>query len=140
MTAIYVATAVSTGLGRDGHVETADGRISLDLAYPKELGGTGAGTNPEQLVAMGYAACFSSALNATARRRRIALTEAEVTCHVSLHKAEDGYSLSFEILARLPAVAADEADRLIAEAHAYCPYSRAFTGGAPATARAATPA
>jgi osmotically inducible protein OsmC len=138
MTAIYIATAVSTGTGRDGHVETSDGRVSLDLAYPKEIGGTGAGSNPEQLVAMGYAACFSSALSAVARRRRITLSSAEVTCSVSLHKSDDDYSLSFDIVTRLPGVAADEADSIVAEAHTVCPYSKAFTHGAPAHVRAET--
>ena len=138
MTAIYIATAVSTGMGRDGHVETSDGRISLDLAYPKELGGSGAGSNPEQLVAMGYAACFSGALSAVARRRTIALSAVEVTCSVSLHRSGDAYALSFDIVARLPGLAADQADSLVAEAHTFCPYSKAFTHGAPTQARAET--
>jgi Ohr subfamily peroxiredoxin len=138
MTVIYVAKAVSTGTGRDGHVETSDGRVSLDLAYPKEIGGSGAGSNPEQLVAMGYAACFSSALGVVARRRSVVLASAEVTCSVSLHKSDDDYSLSFEIVARLPGVAAQDADAIVAEAHTVCPYSKAFTHGAPAHARAAT--
>jgi Ohr subfamily peroxiredoxin len=136
MTVIYVATAVSSGAGRNGHVETVDGKVSLDLAYPKELGGSGAGSNPEQLVAMGYAACFSSALGVVARRRRIAAPAGEVTCTVSLHESDDEYSLSFDIVARLPGVAVEAADSLVAEAHAYCPYSKAFTHGAPARARA----
>src|ERR1700735_3225710 len=101
MTVIYVATAISTGTGRDGHVETSDGRVSLDLAYPKEVGGSGAGSNPEQLVAMGYAACFSSALGVVAHRRGVRLSSPEVTCSVSLHKSDDDYSLSFDIAARL---------------------------------------
>ena len=137
MAVIYAATAVSFGTGREGHVETVDGRVSLDLAYPKELGGSGAGSNPEQLVAMGYAACFSSALGAVARRRRMAPPEAEVTCTVSLHKSSnDDYTLSFDIVARLPGMAAAAAESLVAEAHAYCPYSKAFTHTAPAVARA----
>lgn len=136
MTAIYIATAVSTGTGRDGHVETSDGKVSLDLAYPKEIGGSGAGSNPEQLVAMGYAACFSSALSVVARRRRITLSSAEVTCNASLHKSGDDYALSFDIIARLAGVVAAEADAIVAEAHTVCPYSKAFTGGAPAHARA----
>ena len=138
MTVIYIATAVSTGTGRDGHVETSDGKVSLDLAYPKEVGGSGAGSNPEQLVAMGYAACFSGALSVVARRRGITLSSAEVTCSVSLHKSDDDYSLSFDMVARLPAVAADEADAIVAEAHTVCPYSKAFTHGAPTQARAET--
>jgi osmotically inducible protein OsmC len=138
MTVVYVATAVSTGSGRAGHVETTDGKVSLDLAYPKELGGSGAGSNPEQLVAMGYAACFSSALGAVARRRGIALPGAEVTCAVSLHRSGDDYSLSFDIVARLPGMETAQADSLVAEAHTYCPYSKAFTHGAPTQARAET--
>jgi len=138
MTVIYVATAVSTGSGRDGHVETSDGLVSLDLAYPREVGGTGAGSNPEQLVAMGYAACFSGALGVVARRRGITLSSAEVTCSVSLHESDDEYSLSFEIIARLPGMVADEADALVAEAHSVCPYSKAFTHGAATHARAET--
>jgi Ohr subfamily peroxiredoxin len=138
MTVIYIATAVSSGPGRDGHVETVDGKVSVDLACPKELGGTGAGSNPEQLVAMGYAACFSSALSAVARRRRIAPPAGEVTCIVSLEKSDNDYSLSFEIVARLSGIATEAADRLVAEAHTYCPYSKAFSQGAPAHARAET--
>jgi Ohr subfamily peroxiredoxin len=138
MTVVYIATAISTGAGRDGHVETSDGKISLDLAYPKEVGGTGAGTNPEQLVAMGYAACFSSALDVVARRRRIHPSSVEVTCHVSLDRSSDAYALSFEIIAHLAGLAAAEAESLVAEARTVCPYSKAFTHGAPAQARAET--
>jgi len=138
MTVVYIAKATSTGSGRDGHVETSDGKISLDLAFPKEVGGSGAGTNPEQLVAMGYAACFSSALGVVARRRRIPLPAAEVTCHVSLDRSNDAFALSFEIIAHLPGLAAAEAESLVAEAHTVCPYSKAFTHGAPAQARAET--
>jgi osmotically inducible protein OsmC len=136
MTVIYVATAISTGTGRDGHVETSDGKVSLDLAYPKDVGGSGAGSNPEQLVATGYAACFSSALAVVARRRNVLMPAAEVTCNVSLHKSDDDYSLSFDIVAHLPGVAADEAEAIVAEAHTVCPYSKAFTHGAPAQVRA----
>ena len=136
MTVIYVATAVSTGAGREGHVETADGKISLDLAFPRELGGTGAGSNPEQLVAMGYAACFSGSLSAVALKRKVELPAPEVTCRVSLHRSGDSYALSFDIVARLPGLAKDQADSLVAEAHAYCPYSKAFTHGARTQVRA----
>jgi Ohr subfamily peroxiredoxin len=136
MTVIYIATAVSTGNGREGHVETSDGKISLDLAYPKEIGGSGAGSNPEHLVAMGYAACFSAAMSAVARRRHVTLSTVEVICSVSLLESDDAFSVSFEIVARLPGMAADEAASLVAEAHTFCPYSKAFTHGAPVHARA----
>jgi len=138
MATIYVAVAVSTGTGREGHVETSDRMVSLDLAYPKEIGGTGSGSNPEQLVAMGYAACFSSALSVVARRRKVAVSSVEVTCNVSLDRSGDDYSLSFEIVARLPGVAADEAEAIVAEAHTVCPYSKAFAHGASAHARLAS--
>ena len=136
MPVIYVATAVSTGDGRNGHVETSDGKVSLDLAFPKEIGGSGSGSNSEQLVAMGYAACFSSALGAVARRRHVTLSGVEVTCNASLHQAEEGFFLSFEIVAHLPGLSQDEADSVVAEAHTFCPYSKAFTRGADAQARA----
>lgn len=136
MTAIYAATAVSTGAGREGHVETTDGKVSLDLAIPKELGGTGAGSNPEQLVAMGYAACFSSALAIVAHQHKIALPSANIACTATLDRSDQGYALSFDIVAKLPGLAPEEADRLVAEAHMTCPYSKAFAHGAPACARA----
>ena len=138
MTAIYVATAVSTGAGREGHVETSDGKISLDLSYPRALGWSGAGSNPEQLVAMAYAACFSGALSVAARRRTIALSRVEVTCSVSLHRSDSVDALSFDIVARLPGLGADQADSLLAEARLLCPCSTAFAHGAPAQMRAET--
>lgn len=137
MPALYVATALSTGDGRNGHVETSDGKVSLDLAFPKEIGGTGKGSNPEQLVAMGYAACFSGALGAVARRRHLTIPGVEVTCNTSLHRADEAFFLSFEIVAHLPGFSQEDADSLVAEAHTFCPYSKAFTHGADARARAA---
>jgi osmotically inducible protein OsmC len=138
MPVIYVATAVSTGDGRNGHVETSDGKVSIDLAYPKEIGGSGAGSNPEQLVAMGYAACFSGALGAVARRRHLTLAGVEVTCNASLHRDDDAFALSFEIVAHLPGLEPEEANSIVAEAHTFCPYSKAFANGADAQARATT--
>jgi organic hydroperoxide reductase OsmC/OhrA len=88
---------------------------------------------------MGYAACFSDALSAVARKRSVVLSTVEVACSVSLHRWDDAYSLSFDIVARLPGIAAAEADKLVAEAHTFCPCSRAFDHDAPAQARAAPP-
>ncbi len=138
MIPIYIATAICSGTGREGHVETTDGKLDLDLSAPRELGGSGAGTNPEQLVALGYAACFSSALALTARRRNVDLTSLEVTCQVSLLQAEgdEHYSLAFDIAATLAQVPFETASSLVAEAHTVCAYSKAFTQGAPALARA----
>jgi lipoyl-dependent peroxiredoxin len=136
MPVVYTAIAISIGNGRDGHVETDDGRIGLDLATPKLMGGTGAGANPEQLVAMGYAACFCSTVHLAARRQRIDLFEVEITCKVALDMSDDGYSLSFDIAAHLANLASDQAEALVAEAHSVCPYSRAFSRGAPTRAYA----
>jgi lipoyl-dependent peroxiredoxin len=138
MTVIYVAKAIATGDGRNGHVETSDGKIALDLAYPREIGGGGAGANPEQLVAMCYAACFSEALSSVARRRRVRLAGIDVSCQVKLHRVDGQFSLSFEIAARLPGLAVAEATSLVDEAHTFCPYSKAFTLGADAKVRAVT--
>jgi len=138
MPVIYVATAVSTGDGRNGHVETSDGKVSIDLAYPKEIGGAGSGSNPEQLVAMGYAACFSSALGAVAQRRHLTLTGVEVTCNASLHRDDDAFALSFEIVAHVPGLDPEQANSIVAEAHTVCPYSKAFGRGVDTQARATT--
>ena len=138
MSVIYVAEAVSTGDGRNGHVETSDGKVSIDLAYPKEIGGSGAGSNPEQLVAMGYAACFSSALGVVARQHHLTLTGVEVTCKTNLHRDGDAFALTFEITAHLPGLDPEQADAIVAEAHTVCPYSKAFAHGVDTRARATT--
>jgi osmotically inducible protein OsmC len=135
MAAIYVAIASSHGGGRQGRVTTSDGKVALDLAYPKEIGGSGAGTNPEQLVAMGYAACFASALENVAKARHANIQDMEVTCRVSLNKEGEGFSLSFEIIVDFPSCSHNEAELLVQLAHQRCPYSRAFGEGAPTAAR-----
>jgi Ohr subfamily peroxiredoxin len=132
---MYTAIATTSGGGREGHAETSDGKVSLDLSYPSELGGSGNGTNPEQLVALGYSACFSNALALVARRRHLDATQASTTCKAHLHSTEDGYALTFEIVVDLPAIPREQAEEVVAEAHALCPYSRAFAHGAQSTAR-----
>jgi len=135
MPILYTASAVCTGAGREGHVETSDRQVSLQLAFPVALGGSGQGSNPEQLVAMGYAACFSSALNTVARRRHLDLGDVSVACNATLHREADGFALSFEIAVSLPSLASELAEAAVADAHATCPYSRAFRDGAPASVR-----
>jgi len=135
MPVIYTAIATTSGGGREGHAETSDGKISLDLAYPKEIGGSGDGTNPEQLVALGYSACFGNALALVARRHHVDPTTASTTCRAHLHKDDDGFHLTFDIEAHLPGLDAALAQQIVEEAHATCPYSRAFRDGAPTTAR-----
>lgn len=131
MEAMYTATATSIG-GREGNVKSADGIIDMELRTPKEMGGKGErGTNPEELFAAGYSACFNGALNLAARMRRVEVGETKVTISVSIGKGErneDGYELSAKIEVDIPGVSQDIADMLAKRAHELCPYSRATRG------------
>jgi len=135
MDVFYSAIATTNGGGRAGTALTSDGTLSLKLAYPKEVGGTGGGTNPEQLAALGYSACFGSALALVAQGHGVDAQHTATTCTVQLHKDEQGFSLSFAIEVELPDVEQGLAETIVAEAHALCPYSRAFGQGAPTSAR-----
>ncbi|GAB7108128.1 organic hydroperoxide resistance protein [Streptomyces phaeofaciens JCM 4814] len=122
-------TAVATALnGRDGRVATDDGRLDVTVNPPRELGGSGAGTNPEQLFAAGYSACFQGALAVVAREEKADLTGSTVTAKVGLGRNDDGFGLIVEISARIPEVDPDTARSLIERAHEVCPYSRATRG------------
>lgn len=128
MTALYSTQARAVG-GRGGHVETADGLLSLDLAMPKELGGQGGATNPEQLFAAGYAACFESALRLVARRQKASLSDVAVTATVGLHpNGQGGFVLGASLLAETQGVDQATAEALAAAAHTVCPYSNALKG------------
>ena len=127
-TTVYSIEALSTGAGRNGHVVTSDQALDLDMAAPKELGGSGAGFNPEQLFAAGYAACFHSALQAVARGRKIALTDSSVGARVELVRDEIGFTIAVTLEVVLPSVEHELAEDLVAAAHAMCPYSRATAG------------
>lgn len=125
---IYETSATASHEGRNGSVQTADGLLDLRLAMPKELGGAGGATNPEQLFACGYAACFMSALQLVAREARIKTGAPSVTAAVGLDKADDGFHLVATLDVALPDVAREEAERLVRQAHQICPYSRATRG------------
>lgn len=130
MTFMYKTRATAHG-GRAGKVESEDGRLRADLTVPKELGGgAGTGTNPEQLFAAGYAACFESALRLVARRRDVTLDErAGISAEVGLIKKDDGaYGLHVALTGLLPGLAAEEATDLMEAAHQVCPYSNATRG------------
>lgn len=129
MSVLYTASATAVG-GRDGHVKSSDGLIDLDLVVPKEMGGKGgAATNPEQLFAAGYSACFNGALNLMALQRRIRTGEVSVKIEVSLNKdAEGKMDISAKIEATVPGVDQKTAQELVEAAHAFCPYSRATRG------------
>jgi len=126
MSILYTATAVATGDGRNGHVQTTDGAIDAPVRTPKELGGEGGATNPEQLFAAGYAACFHSALRLVASSMKADTTDPEVVADVSLLRAEGGgFGLSVRLEVALPAVEPEVARALMAQAHQVCPYSNA---------------
>jgi len=126
MTMLYETSATATHEGRNGSVRTADGLLDVRLAMPKELGGAGGATNPEQLFASGYAACFTSALLLCAREAKIAIGDPSVTAHVGLERAPDGkFQLAASLDVALPGADRDKAETVVREAHAICPYSRA---------------
>ena len=129
MDTLYTAEALSTGAGRNGRVATSDGSFALDLAIPKEMGGSGAGTNPEQLFAAGFAACFHSALQAVARIQMVKLEDSAVGGRVKIGpNGEGGYQLSVLLEVVLPGIEAEQAQALADAAHQVCPYSNATRG------------
>ncbi|MEV6987124.1 organic hydroperoxide resistance protein [Sphaerisporangium sp. NPDC051017] len=131
MSTLY--TAIATASGREGRAVSSDGRLDLTLAPPTSLGGTGEGTNPEQLFAAGYAACFASALSLVARREKLDVSHASVTAEVSLVSGEDGgFGLAVALRVELPDELQGETGRKLVEAtHQVCPYSNATRGNIP---------
>ena len=126
MNPLYTATAVATGDGRNGHVQTFDGHIDAPVRTPKELGGEGGATNPEQLFAAGYAACFHSALKLVAASMKADTTDSEVVADVSLGRGDNGaFGLSVRLEVALPALSREVARRVVDQAHQVCPYSNA---------------
>ncbi|TDW30974.1 organic hydroperoxide resistance protein [Cryobacterium psychrophilum] len=131
MNVLYTAEAISTGAGRDGRVATSDDSFVLDLAIPKEMGGfgSGSGTNPEQLFAAGYAACFHSALQSVARAQKLKLSDSSVGGRVQISpNGEGGYQLAVLLEVILPGIEPDQAQELADAAHQVCPYSNATRG------------
>ncbi|MDT8910831.1 organic hydroperoxide resistance protein [Amycolatopsis sp. PS_44_ISF1] len=127
--AIYTAAATARGAGRNGEVTSSDGVIDEALAVPREMGGPGGDkTNPEQLFAAGYSACFHSALQAVAREAKVKLPESTVDAEVSLYKQEVGFKLGVALHVTVPGLDQAEADRLVEQAHQVCPYSNATRG------------
>lgn len=138
MKILYTASATATG-GRAGRIENNDGSLKLGLAIPKEMGGKASAegttpevntaTNPEELFAGGYAACFGSALEHVARQKRIITGEVVIRAKVSIGPNDNGgFSLAVELDATLPAVDQVTADELITATHQVCPYSNATRG------------
>ncbi len=134
MNIAYSEKATTRG-GRNGHGETADGKVKVDFSLPKELGGAGgAGATPEHLFALGYSACFGTALQFVAGREKKKLTDINVTADVSIGRNESGglgFSITLEV--SLPEVSREEAEKLVEAAHQVCPYSGAIRGNVPVT-------
>jgi Ohr subfamily peroxiredoxin len=127
---LYTAVATSHG-GREGHIRSSDGILDMDVKMPKELGGPGGkGTNPEQLFAAGYAACFEGALRLVARmQKKNVPASATITNHVTLNKTDaGGYAISVAIHAKIPDMPRADAEALVNAAHQVCPYSVATRG------------
>ena len=128
----YTADAFATGDGRAGHVRSDDGLIDLDLGIPEGLGGAGGNvSNPEQLFAAGYAACFLSALNSVSRVQRVKLRDAQVEAKVTISGGSAGFDLSVELVVSAPDVSPETGKLLLEAAHKKCPYSKAVTGNIP---------
>nr|WP_220793283.1 organic hydroperoxide resistance protein [Nocardioides stalactiti] len=129
MDILYTASAVATGGGRNGHVQSTDGFIDTDVRVPRELGGAGGATNPEQLFAAGYAACFHSALQLVAGQAKLDVTDSEVVADVSLGaNGVGGFGLAVQLEVALPNLDRDVAEKLVEQAHQVCPYSNATRG------------
>ncbi|WP_328908521.1 Ohr family peroxiredoxin [Streptomyces sp. NBC_00234] len=127
MNALY--TAAATANGREGRAVSSDGQIDLALALPPALGGNGQGTNPEQLFAAGYAACFASAMAAVGREMKLDTKDVAVTAEVSIGKDDTGFGLAVVMRVELPEALEGETGRKLVDAtHAYCPYSKATRG------------
>jgi osmotically inducible protein OsmC len=136
MDILYTAVAHATGDGRNGHATSDDGVVDVEMRIPKELGGPGGGTNPEQLFAAGYAACFHSALKFAAGPMGADTTDSEVSASVGIGLVEGGgLGLSVELDVDLPKMERDAAEALVARAHAVCPYSNATRGNIDVTLR-----
>lgn len=127
MSTLYTAEARATG-GRTGQVRTTDGMLEFKLATPKEMGGPGGATNPEQLFAAGYAACFGSAVEHVAKQKQISTGTISVTSRVALNKDASGFGLGVELAVKIEGVDRATAESLVTQAHQVCPYSRATRG------------
>jgi Ohr subfamily peroxiredoxin len=128
--AVYTAEATVTGGRAEGHGATSDGTLDVQLRLPSEMGGQGGGTNPEQLFAVGYAACFEGAIGVVGRREKVEVGDVSIDSKVGLITTEErGFNVAVELDVTLPQVDdAEQAKRIVAAAHEVCPYSNATRG------------
>jgi osmotically inducible protein OsmC len=134
---LYTAVATAEN-GRDGRVASDDGKLEVIVNPPTSMGGSGAGTNPEQLFAAGYSACFQSAMAAVARQQKLDISGSTVTAKVSIGKLESGgFGLAVELVASVPTLDEVATKELLEKAHQMCPYSNATRGNIEVTLSAA---
>jgi Ohr subfamily peroxiredoxin len=125
---VYTAEAKATG-GRDGRAVSSDGKLDVKLGVPKEMGGNGEGTNPEQLFAAGYSACFLGAMKFVAGQKKIAVpADTSITGRVGIGPIPQGFGIQAELNISLPGMDRDAAEKLVEAAHQVCPYSNATRG------------
>lgn len=138
MSVVYTASATATGEGRGGNTRSSDGVLDLSLAVPKEMGGPGGAlTNPEQLFAAGYAACFHGALKLVAQQKKITISDTAVTADVGIGPNDaGGFYLTVALSVEIAGVDQAVADDLVATAHQVCPYSNATRGNIDVTVEA----
>lgn len=127
MEKLYTASVTATG-GRDGHIKSSDGIIEFDLRKPRELGGQGGATNPEQLFAAAWGACYLGALGSIAQHDGVDTSEATVDVQVSFNKDGNAFVLSADLDVHIPGITTEEAQHLAEKAHRACPYSKATKG------------
>ncbi|MNK73589.1 Organic hydroperoxide resistance protein OhrB [compost metagenome] len=127
MEKLYTAEVTATG-GRDGHIKSGDGILDFDVRKPKELGGQGGATNPEELFAAAWGPCYLGALGSIAEREGIDVSEANVKVLVSFNKDGNSFVLSADLDVHIPGISHEEAQSLAEKAHRTCPYSKATKG------------
>jgi lipoyl-dependent peroxiredoxin len=133
---VYTAVATTVGGRRGGHARSSDGLLEVDLTAPKELGGPGTGTNPEQLFAAGYSACFNSAFLGVAKQAGVKADDAHVTAEVGFGPAGEGYALTVDLKVAVAGLELAQVQELAERAHQVCPYSNAVRGNVPTTVTA----
>ena len=132
---VYTARSTATG-GRQGHATSEDGILDVDLTAPKEMGGPGTGTNPEQLFATGFAACFQGALGLAGKKAGVDTSASKVTAEVGFGPEGDSYAITVDLLVAVPGVDVAKVQEVADVAHQLCPYSKATRGNVPVTVTA----
>lgn len=127
MEKLYTAEVTATG-GRDGHIKSSDGVLDFEVRKPKELGGQGGASNPEQLFAAAWGACYLGALGSIAEHEGVDTSEANVNVQVSFNKDGNVFSLSADLDVHIPGITTEEAQKIADKAHKTCPYSKATKG------------